>query len=180
VGRSTGRKFAGRENLARATVRVAVFPLASRWDPRGWGVGRRAKRDTDLRFAARRVLGVLSGYAASGLPSRERPQPGRCRAQPTLSNSHLARRPYGEARGLLVVPRWFLTKFPIYGTAPQHKLSRVKPLSYAARQLTIELPTSSDKVTRSEALGISRSPKAFKLPEPSRQRRHQWRSVALW
>jgi hypothetical protein len=84
------------------------------------GVGRRGKRDTDLRFAARKVA-----------------------------------------------PRWFLTKFPIYGTAPQHKLSRVKPLGYAARQLTIELPTSSDKVTRSEALGISRSPKAFKLPEPS-------------
>ena len=56
----------------------------------------------------------------------------------------------GEARGLLVVPRWFLTKFPIYGTAPQHKLSRVKPPRYAARQLTTELPTSSDKVWRSE------------------------------
>jgi hypothetical protein len=72
------------------------------------GVGRRAKRDTDLRLAAREVLGVLSGLRCIGI---------------TLS----------RARELLVVPRWFLTKFPIYGTAPQHKLSQVKPLGYAAR-----------------------------------------------
>ena len=32
----------------------------------GGGVVRRAKRDTDLRLPARKVPGVVSGYAASG------------------------------------------------------------------------------------------------------------------
>ena len=33
---------------------------------RAGGVVRRAKRDTDLRLPARKVPGVVSGYAASG------------------------------------------------------------------------------------------------------------------
>jgi hypothetical protein len=110
-------------------------------------VGGRTTRQTRHRFELRRrtVPGGAERLRRIGITLSRAPQPGRCIAQPTLSNSHLARRPNGEARGLLVVPRWFLTKFPIYGTAPQLKLSRVKPLGYAARQLTIELPTSSDK-----------------------------------
>jgi hypothetical protein len=116
--------------------------------PDGTHEGGRTTRQTRHRFALRRPESGEGALRRIGITLSRAPQPGRCRAQPTLSNSHLAR-PNGEARGLLVVPRWFLTKFPIYGTAPQHKLSRVKPLGYAARQLTIELPTSSDKVWRS-------------------------------
>src|SRR5262245_28502222 len=62
-------------------------------------------------------------------------------SRPTLSNSHLARRPNGgiDVRGLLVVPRWLEPRRSI-------KFSRVKPPGYAVRQLTIELPTHSSQI----------------------------------
>jgi hypothetical protein len=127
-----------RHNQAgQPTSRFRIRGSASRWPSADSGistcpqmgptrVGGRTTRQTRHRFALRRPesAGVLAAICIGITLSR--------------------------ARELLVVPRWFLTKFPIYGTAPQHKLSRVKPLGYAARQLTIELPTSSDKVWWSE------------------------------
>src|SRR5262249_37526021 len=127
-----------------------VFPLAPRWDPRGWGVGRRAKRDTDLCFAARKVRGGAQRLRRIGITLSRAPPAGALQSAAHLVQFTLGQaaqwRSAGIACGSAVVPY----KIPDLWDRPQHKLSRVKSLGYAARQLTIELPTSSDKVWWSE------------------------------